>query len=314
MKASRLLTLLLLLQTRQRMTTSELAERFEVSRRTVLRDVEALAAAGVPVYAERGRHGGIVLLPGARLNASHLDPAEIEALSITGLDPTRLQQLGLSAAAEQAAHKLAARRGAAPADAARLDELVVADNAAWLVAPTEVDVADLAMDLRARRRLRLTYRRSGSESSSLIVVDPYGLAVKAGRWYLVADVDGAARMFAVERLSAAEVLPDAARLRAGQTLATVWADLARQVEQTGSVVIQARLRRSRLDLARRVLGSRLNEVGPSDDTWCRVAVTYDEVESVRQLLQLGDHIEVLAPDQARRRVHELARDLAARHQ
>ena len=114
MKASRLLTLLLLLQTHQRMTTGELAERLEVSRRTVLRDVEALSEAGVPVYAERGRHGGIVLLPGARLNASHLDPAEIDALLLTGLDRAGLERLGLAAAAEQAEHKLAARRGADP--------------------------------------------------------------------------------------------------------------------------------------------------------------------------------------------------------
>lgn len=86
MKASRLLDLLLVLQTRQRITTSELAERFEVSRRTVLRDVEALSSEGVPVYAERGRLGGIVLLPGARLNAAHLEPGELDSLSVPGLD------------------------------------------------------------------------------------------------------------------------------------------------------------------------------------------------------------------------------------
>ncbi|GAA2106727.1 helix-turn-helix transcriptional regulator [Brevibacterium salitolerans] len=95
MRASRLL---LLLQTRPRITTAELAARLEVSRRTVLRDVEALSAAGVPVYAERGRNGGIVLLPGARLNASHLEPPELEALSVTGLDSEQLERLGLGTA------------------------------------------------------------------------------------------------------------------------------------------------------------------------------------------------------------------------
>jgi len=314
MRASRLLTLLLLLQTRQRMTTGELAERLEVSRRTVLRDVEALSAAGVPVYAERGRHGGVVLLPGARLNASHLDPGEIDALSLTGLDHARLQQLGLASAAERAAHKLAARQARGPgAAAAQLSELVIVDNTAWMAPPADVDVADLAMDLRTRRRLRLLYRRSGTDQPTAVVVDPYGLAVKSGRWYLVADTDSLPRMFAIERLATYHVLPDAARRRAEQTLTTVWADLTAQVEQAGDVEVEARLRRSRLDLARRILGSRMTDLHHLDDQWCRVTIRYDDVEAVRQLLQFGDHIEVLAPARARHRVHELARDLVTRH-
>ena len=313
MKASRLLHLLLLLQTRERMTTAELAERLEVSRRTVLRDVEALSAAGVPVYAERGRHGGIVLLPGARLNASHLDPGELEALSLAGLDRRRLRELGLSAVAEQAARKLAARQAASPDAAEPLDQLVVVDSAAWWAAPADVDVADLLADLRSRRRLELSYRRSGAERSTPVVVDPYGLAVKGGRWYLVADVEGAARLFAVERLGSYAVLPDGVRRREGHTLASVWAGLEARVERAGPVVVEARLRRSRLDLARRVLGSRLGATDPLDQEWCLVRIRYTEVEAVRQLLQLGDHVEVLAPEGARRRVHELARDLADRH-
>jgi predicted DNA-binding transcriptional regulator YafY len=318
-KASRLLTLLLLLQARQRVTTGELAERLEVSRRTVLRDVEALSAAGVPVYAERGRHGGIVLLPGARLNASHLDPGEIEALSLTGLDLAHLQQLGLADAAEQAAHKLAARRApGATGSGAHLSTLVIADNAAWMTAPTKtsptkIDVAGLAMDLRARQRLELRYRRSADHQPTSVVVDPYGLAVKGGRWYLVADVEAVPRMFATERLVSYEVLGEPARVRAGHTLATVWAQLRAQVEQVGRVMVEARLRRSRVDLAHRVLGSRMTEIRHHDDEWCHVTIRYEEVEAVRQLLQFGDHIEVLAPAGARDRIHELACDLVARH-
>ncbi|MGY1858289.1 helix-turn-helix transcriptional regulator [Modestobacter sp. SYSU DS0290] len=314
MKAARLLTLLLLLQARQRMTTRELAERLDVSRRTVLRDVEALSAAGVPVYAERGRHGGVVLLTGARLNASHLDPGEIEALSLTGVDHARLQQLGLAAAAEQAAHKLAARRARMPgAGVTPWSELIIADSTAWLASPADVDIADLATDLRARQRLEIRYRRSGTTQPAPVVVDPYGLAVKAGRWYLVADTDGAPRVFALERLTSYEVLRPPARLRAGHTLTTVWAHLRAQVEQAGDVAITARLRRSRLDLARRILGSRMGDVRHLDELWCQVTVRYEEVEGVRQLLQFGDHIEVLAPEPARQLVHQLARDLATRH-
>lgn len=317
MKASRLLSLLLLLQARQRVTTSELAERLEVSRRTVLRDVEALSAAGVPVYAERGRHGGIVLLPGARLNASHLEPAEMEALSVAGLDAHQREQLGLAAAHETAARKIAARR-AAPSPGAspgpRLADLIVVDNTAWLAGPAaRVDIAGLALDLRRRSRLEIRYRRSAENQATALVVDPYGLASKSGRWYLVADSHGAGRLFAVERLESYRPLAEPARLRAGQALGTVWAALKERVEEAGEATITARLREGQLDRARRILGTRIHAIAPAADGWCQLTIRYPEPESVRQLLQFADHIEVLAPPEARERVRELATDLAARH-
>lgn len=329
MKSARLLSLLLLLQTRQRMTTVELADRLEVSRRTILRDVEALSAAGVPVYAERGRHGGIVLLPDARLNVSHLDPAEREAVLVAGLDATQRAQLDLAAVHETATRKIAARRSADahPADThpagthaadtrpnAGLAELIVVDNAAWL-APEDrgVPVADLALALRTRPRLRLDYRRSGAPRTVARVVDPYGLATKAGRWYLVADQAGEARLFALERLEGYQVLTEPARTRAGCDLRSVWADLRRRTEDPGSVVVTARLRETRLDLARRILGSRILGVDPAVDGWHTVRIGYPDVESVRQLLQFGDHVEVVAPPAARALVRGLAADLVERH-
>jgi len=318
MKASRLLSLLLLLQTRHRMTTSEIAGRLGVSRRTVLRDVEALSASGVPVYAERGRRGGIVLLPGARLNASHLEPVEMEALSVAGLDAHQRDQLGLAAAHVTATRKIAARRAASPASAfpesLTLADLIVVDNTAWLADPVAgVDVADLALDLRRRRRLEIRYRHSAANQASAQVVDPYGLASKSGRWYLVADSHGTGRLFAIERLEYYRCLAEPSRLRAGQTLGTAWAELKDRVEEAGEVTITARLREGQLDRARRILGTRIHDVAPAANGWCRVTIRYPERESVRQLLQFADHIEVLAPPEARERVRELAADLAARH-
>lgn len=317
MKSSRLLRLLLILQTHGRVTTSELARRLEVSRRTVLRDVDALSAAGVPVYAERGRHGGIVLLPGSRLNASHLDPAELEALSVAGLDSNQLDRLGLAEAHRMAAHKIGARQAApgSPPDLPRLADLVAVDNTAWMSDHSSpgVDVADLALSLRSRRRLRIRYRRSADRRATTRVVDPYGLATKSDRWYLVADDSGRARLFALDRLEAYELLPDAARLRAGQSLRTVWAESRERTETPGPVTITVRLRASRLDLARRILGMRIQDVAAAEGDWCIATLRYPDIESVRQLLQFADHIEILGPDAARERVHRLAADLAARH-
>ena len=313
MKATRLLALLLLLQTRQRVSTTELAERLEVSRRTVLRDVEALSAAGVPVYAERGRHGGIVLLPGARLNASHLEPPEMEALSIAGLDRAQLAQLGLDGSRDMADRKIAARR-AATGTGPTLADLVVVDNAGWLAPQRDTaSVADLALDLLNRPRLRVRYRSSGDDRASSLVVDPYGLAAKSGRWYLVADDEQRPRLFSLERLDSYETLSEPARLRSGHDLRSVWAGLVRRTETPGRVAVRARLREDRLDLAGRILGARLEDVEPPEDGWCAVRIVYPDIESVRQLLQFGDHIEVLTPADARRRIAELASDLVRRH-
>lgn len=316
MKAARLLHLLLLLQTRQRVTTTELAERLEVSRRTVLRDVEALSMAGVPVYAERGRTGGIVLLPGARLDVSRLEPGELEALSVAGLDEAHLDRLGLAAAHETATRKLATRRATETglSHLPRLSDLVLVESTAWLAGPaSEVDVADLVSVLRHGRRLRIRYRRSAEACTTTRVVDPYGIVAKSGRWYLVADDRGNGRLFALERLSSFEMLEAPAALRAKETLGSVWQDLKELTEAPGRVSVTVRLRESRLDLARRILGARIHRVSGVEDGWCTIVVRYPDVESVRQLLQFGDHLEVLAPQSARERVHRLALDLAERH-
>lgn len=316
MKASRLLHLLMLLQTRQRITTTELAERLEVSRRTVLRDVEALSTAGVPVYAERGRHGGIVLLHGARLNASHLEPPELEALSVAGLDSAQLQRLGLSGVQESAARKIAARQAAAPGSPRllRLADLVLVDSNAWLSdSEPAVDVSDLASALRHRRRLRIQYRRSAEKQASALLVDPYGIVAKSGRWYLIADDQGIGRLFALERLAAYEQLDAPAVLLPGQTLGTRWAALKERTERPGGVSVTVRLRANGTDLARRILGARIHDVSDAEDGWCTVVVRYPEIEAVRQLLQFGNHIEILTPETARKRISQLAEDLAERH-
>ncbi|MFC7401907.1 helix-turn-helix transcriptional regulator [Citricoccus sp. GCM10030269] len=317
MKASRLLTLLLLLQTRQRLSTAELAERLEVSRRTVLRDVDALSAAGVPVYAERGRYGGIAVLPGARLNVSHLEPAELEALSMTGLDRDQQDRLGLAAAAQRAADKVHARHtphAVADSPAVPLRDVVVAESSAWMSrSELMVDLSELALELRNRRRMRIRYRHSSHDQPQDELVDPYGLATKSTRWYLVADRQDKPRLYSLERLEWYESLDEPSMTRPGETLSSVWAELKKRIEAPGDVTVEARLRRRRVDLAQRILGTRLHSVRPIDDEWCEVTIQYSDVESVRQLLQFGDHLEVIAPASARQRMHDLAADVARRH-
>jgi len=161
--------------------------------------------------------------------------------------------------------------------------------------------------------MRIRYRRSAQKHTSTRVIDPYGLVAKSGRWYLVADDRGAGRLFSVERLSAFETLDVPATLRPGQTLRTRWEALKERTEATGRVSVTARLRESRLDLARRIPGSRIHELSGAEAGWCTIVVRFSDIESVRQLLQFGDHIEILAPDAARDRIRQLAEDLVERH-
>ncbi|MGY2060465.1 WYL domain-containing protein [Nocardia gipuzkoensis] len=191
---------------------------------------------------------------------------------------------------------------------------MLVDSTAWFAdSQAAVDVSDLAATLRHRRRLRIQYRRSAEHEASTRVVDPYGIVAKSGRWYLVADDQGDGRLFALERLSAYEQLDAPAALRPGETLRTRWDALKERTERPGRVNVTVRLPENGLDLARRILGNRIHDVCDAENGWCTVVVRYPDIESVRQLLQFGDHIEILTPQTARERISQLATVLAERH-
>ncbi|CCQ15018.1 putative transcriptional regulator (fragment), partial [Rhodococcus sp. AW25M09] len=195
-----------------------------------------------------------------------------------------------------------------------LADLVLVDSTAWFAdSEAAVDVSDLASTLRRRRRLRIQYRRSAENQTSSRVVDPYGLVATSGRWYLIADDQGEGRLFALERLSAYEQLDAPAVLRPSETLDTKWSALKERTEGQDRVSVTVRLPEHGLDLARRILGNRVHHVSEAKNGRCTVVVRYPDIESVRQLLQFGNHIEVLTPDAARERIGQLARDLVERH-
>ena len=312
MKTQRLLSMMLLLQTRHRMTALELAEELGVSVRTVLRDVMTLADADVPVFAERGRYGGVVLLPGSQLDVSKLSPTEVDALKLLGLDPGQTRQLGIDSLTRSAQRKIASRRPLGRQSELPLSELIVVDNTPWFSPmPSVAGVAELARNLQSGRRLRIHYRRTAERGASWHTVDPYGLLAKAGRWYLVADVDRVPRLYSLQRLEGWDGLPEVRRLRANATLASVSRDLSTAVENRGGITIIATLSKDRLDLARRILGSRLASSRPAEAEQVEITVIYDQVESVRQLLQFGAHLRVTSPPEARAVMRDVATAMAA---
>ncbi|WP_406455048.1 YafY family transcriptional regulator [Streptomyces sp. NBC_00876] len=304
MKSDRLLSILLLLQTRRLVPATELAERLDVSVRTIYRDVEALSASGVPVYAERGRHGGIALLPGFRTDVTGLTADESRALFVLAADGAHAA-LGLDEAIGSALRKVMAalpapHRPAAEATSRR----ILVDPVRWMSGPrAAVDIADLHDAVFADRRLRLDYRHSGTRTVRSYTVDPYGLVVKAGIWYLVADREGEPRLFRADRVREAVLTEDMVVRRPGVELAQVWEELRRQVEERqGEVTLRVRVHRSRLDLFLRLnAGVLTGEPQPEerDGEWLRAELAVESVEWARSLLSFGPNVEVLAPPEAR---------------
>jgi predicted DNA-binding transcriptional regulator YafY len=309
MRSSRLLEMLLLLQTRGSVTAAELAMRLEVSPRTVYRDAEALGAAGVPVYASRGRGGGIRLLPGFRTDVTGLTQDEARALFVLTTGGAQAD-LGLAAPLRSAVAKVL-RAVPAPfqPDAAAASQRILIDPAGWLrtVEPPE-QLAALQCAVFHDHRVVLSYRSSGQPQASERTVDPYGLVCKSGIWYLVADSGGQPRLFRVSRVAAATETGEPVRRRDGVGLADLWEELRRQVDDRPMPVrVRARVRRSRLDMFRRICAAHLadpdgeppGEPNGPDSEWAEVSLRFAAVMAARTLLSFGDDVVVSAPPEVR---------------
>lgn len=304
MKSDRLLSILLLLQTRGRVPAAELANRLEVSVRTIYRDVEALSGAGVPVYAERGRHGGIALLPGYRTDVTGLTQDEARALFVLAARGAHTD-LGLDGALGSALRKVMAALPAPHRPAAELtSERILVDPTRWLSPahpPTDLGVLQTAVF--ADRRLRLTYRHGGTDTDRTYTVDPYGLVAKANVWYLIADHRRTPHLYRVSRVRAAELTADAVRRRPHTDLPALWEQLRQQVENRATdVEVTIRLDPQVLPIFRGVFAQQLTAPpGPDPDHpgMLRAVLSFRALPAARQLLAFGAHVEVLSPPEAR---------------
>ncbi|MFI9243109.1 helix-turn-helix transcriptional regulator [Streptomyces sp. NPDC053086] len=315
MKSDRLLSILLLLQTRGRVPAPELAERLEVSVRTIYRDVEALSAAGVPVYAERGRHGGIELLAGFRTDVTGLTVDESRALFILAAQGAHAA-LGLDAALGSALRKVMAALPAPHRPAAEIaGRRVLVDATRWMSGPQQaVDLEVLQDAVFSDRRLRLRYRHSGEQEPRTYTVDPYGLVAKAGVWYLVADRRGRPGLFRADRVRSAHLLDEPVRRRPGAELADVWEALRRQVEdRENEIEVTVRIRRDLLDMFQRIVTAQLTALpdGDGKSEWVTARLAYPSLRAVRQLLAFSDRVELLDPPEARAELLAAARSVTA---
>ena len=319
MRASRLVSLLLLLQNRGRLTAAELARELEVSERTIHRDVEALSEAGVPIYAERGPHGGVQLVDGYRTRLTGMTAEEAEALFLSGL-PGPAAELGLGTVMTAAQLKvLAALPGELRARASRLVERFYLDATGWFHDNEPVPhLSTLAEAVWEMRPLTIDYERGDRRVAREI--QPLGLVLKAGTWYVVALFEGEPRTYRVSRVAGVTVGEGQFQRPDSFDLATFWTESSAAYErEVLKLPVVIRVAPGKLERLAEFVGWRAIEQAedidePDPDGWKRIRLRLDWPEEVPgRLLGIGGDLEVLDPPEVRRELVALASGAVARH-
>lgn len=318
MRASRLVNLLLLLQSRGPQTAGQLADELEVLVRTIYRDVEALAEAGVPIYAERGPAGGVRLVDGYRTRLTGLTRDEAEALFMSGL-PGPAAELGLGTVVAAARLKvLAALPPELRARAARIQSRFHLDAPGWFKQSEPLPSLELlASAVWEGREVEVTYRRE--ERVERRRLGPLGLVLKGGTWYLVAMSKGEPRTFRVSRIEDA-VLGEPFERPETFDLAAFWtAATARFEEAQAPVDVMVRVAPGERDALEQAIGptaaATIRGVGrPDEEGRQTVRFRHESLEfAYLDLLRLGGRAEALAPGELRERLERTARGLAERY-
>ncbi|MFD3593408.1 helix-turn-helix transcriptional regulator [Nocardia sp. NPDC058640] len=320
MRASRLVQLLLLLQAGGGATAGALARELEVSVRTVYRDVEALSEAGVPVYCEPGRGGGVRLIDGYRTRLTGLTSDEADAVLLAGL-PGAAADLGLGTVLATAQLKmLAALPPELRGRATRIAERVHIDMPGWFQHPDETPtLATVAEALWHDHRLAITYQRRDRTVERTL--DPLGLVMKAGTWYLIAREGTAIRSYRAARITAATPTGESFTRPASFDLTTHWNATAEQFARSMlRVTAHCRIATTHLPLLRLMndpaaVREALTCVGaPDADGWADITIPSESYEVLAHaLLPLGEHIEVLDPPELRAQMIATAAAMCTRY-
>jgi len=314
MRADRLLSIVLLLQAHHRLTSRSLAERLEVSERTIHRDMEALSGAGIPVIAERGATGGWSLMSDYKTTLTGLNESEIQSLFLT--KPTKvLADLNLERAAEGALLKLLAsvptsyRNGVE-----RSRKRIYVDVTGWARRDEAVPLLPVLQEsIWLERQLSFTYERGFDCDPVMRVLSPLGLVAKGSAWYLVGSIDNQLRSYRVSRITDAEVLDQPAQFPEEFDLEQFWQQSTTKFK-TNLPNYRATFRVSpdvfpRLPFAGRF--ARVGEAGATDaQGWIEVEVGFDVEEmACEYALSFGSKLEVIAPNSLRTKVIEMAQEI-----
>ncbi|MEO6015057.1 MAG: YafY family protein [Devosia sp.] len=316
MRASRLLSIMMLLQARGRMSAESLSEELEVSVRTIYRDIDQLSAAGVPVYADIGRNGGFALLDGWRTRLTGLTAPEARALFLSGL-PGPAGDLGLGDEVAAAELKLLA---ALPADwqseATRMSSRFHLDPKGWFSAgPRPEHLKAVAEAVWGERRIIIRYD-SWTQISER-TVEPLGLVLKGGIWYLVAQHERGFRTYRLSQVLALTPLDDKFVRPTDFDLPKHWRDSTSSFEReiyVGVAKVRATKRGvSRLkDISQRIKDEIEAQTLEFDAAgWATLDVPIEEETwATREMTRVGAEVEVLEPKSLRDRMTEIAQALA----
>ena len=321
MRASRLINLLLLLQTRGQLTAAELASELEVSERTVHRDIEALSAAGVPVYAVRGPHGGVSLVDGYRTRLTGMTGEEAEALFLSGV-PGPAAELGLGTVMAAARLKvLAALPPELRSRASRLVERFHLDVTGWFQTGDDAPLLpDLSAAVWDNRQVDAVYERNHQLVERRL--KPLGLVLKAGIWYLVADSDGQYRTYRVARFRRATVSNERFARPSDFELAAYWTESTAAYEENAErLEVTLRISPSAMHALADIAGSaalraaeRITLPGGDPDGWETLRLRMDwPSEVAARLVALGADAEVLEPAELRPEIAAIARRVVERY-
>ncbi|GIF68431.1 transcriptional regulator [Asanoa ishikariensis] len=320
MRADRLVSLVLLLRQRGRLSAATLAGELEVSTRTVLRDIEALSAAGVPVYAERGRQGGFALLPGFQTELTGLNHDEALALLVAG-SRRGAQAFGLGSALASAMLKVvdALPEGHRDTAAGAVERLLIDPETDLLSRRSVADevpepiVAEVRRAVLAGHKLRIHYAAAG-RTANWRTVDPIGLVTVREQGYLLARRSGADRTYRLSRILAAEELAEPAERPDEVDLDRAWQERSERFRTGGDQVTVLVLLNAarREDLVGTALAVRSEETDP--DGRLRLEVTFQDPRHAEWALwQLAASAEALAPQWLRDALHHRAAAIAARY-
>ncbi len=313
MRADRLLSLILLLQARDRVPARELAARLEVSERTIYRDLDALSAAGIPVYAERGPGGGCALAAGYRTTLNGLTEREVRTLFLSGF-PGSIANLDVDRALDGVLLKfLAALPAAQRDDAERARARVHLDPTPWFHTERPLPHVQVLQDaVWQDRRVRIIYRSRDGQMRARLVA-PYGLVAKAGVWYLVAGTDRGSRTFRVSRMQEVMLTDERFDRPTDFDLTAHWAAWCTAFEGGfPRYHVTVRIAPPAIPLIVNLLGegmyAHIEACGvPDGDGWTRLPLTFETMEQAQtSLLMLGAHGEALAPDELRASLAETA--------
>ena len=317
MRADRLIAMLMLLQTKGRMTAQELSERLEVSTRTVYRDLDALSASGVPVYAERGPNGGCELLERYRTNLTGLTESEVRALFMFTV-PNLLSDLGAGKASEAAMLKLTASLPTPfQKDAKEVRSKLHLDSAGWFQPKDPVPYLALLQDaVWQEKRVRMEYRRGDGQWVKRLI-DPWGLVAKASVWYVVGAIyGGMPTVYRVSRIQSADLTGSIFQRSESFDLALFWQTWCGRFEQEQAAFsVTVRVKPEGVVALTHQLGEGVMQLvmdaeSMAEDGSVLIELEFASLEDACQkLIGVGTAVTILSPNSLREAIVEHAKSL-----